>query len=186
MALMTGQLGKLLKLAAICGLVFVAPRPALADKPQLQVIPNGDLRFGRFAVMGTTGYRTVSASGAVSDGGIFSTGTGDTGPARFTVLYDRGNNGRRVLNLQIQLVFYPPPTIVVGGVTARLSDYQSDLPNAPQVAPGQIIEINIPNCRSRVCQTSFSLGGRLDVERNFGGGRVNVPIPVDATLVSVN
>ena len=168
---------------AICALLCLCLGPAKAAPAQLTVVPQSDLRFGSFAVV-SSGYRIVSPSGAVQDSGIFSTSTGGTGPAQFAVVYDRNNNSRRTLNLQIQLTFLPPQTVQVGGVTADLSAYQSDIPGAAQIVPGQIVEINIPNCRTRVCQTSFRLGGRLDVDRTSGGGAISIPIPVDALLVS--
>lgn len=158
--------------------------PARAAPPQLTVVPQSDLRFGSFAVMGS-GYRIVSPNGLVQDSGVFSTTTGDTGPAQFAVVYDRASNSKRTLNLQIQVTFLPPQTVQVGGVTANLGSYQSDIPGAPNISPGQIVEINMPNCATRVCQTTFRLGGRLDVDRNFGGASVSIPIPVDALLVSV-
>ena len=158
--------------------------PAKAAPAQLTIVPQSDLRFGSFAVM-TSGYRIVSPSGGVQDSGIFSTSVGGTGPAQFALIYYRNNNSKRTLNLQIQLTFLPPQTVKVGGVTANLSGYQSDIPGATQIIPGQVVRINIPNCRARVCQTSFRLGGRLDIDRTAGGGMISIPIPVDALLVSV-
>lgn len=172
----------LIKMGAICACLCLGP--AQATPSQLSVVSQTDLRFGSFAVMGA-GYRIVSPSGAVQDSGIFSTSASGTGPAQFAIVYDRGSNDRRALDLQIQLIFSPPPTVQIGGVTANLSDYQSDLPGAPQIIPGQVVEIQIPNCTTRVCQTTFRMGGRLDVNRNFGGARIDIPIPVDAFLVSV-
>lgn len=166
-------------LAALTGSV-----PARAVDPQLLVTNDRELRFGAFAVFGS-GYRIISPTGAVQGSGVFSTGSGDTGAARFTVAYDRGNNGRARLDLVIQLVFAPPPSVSIGGITARLSDYRSDLPQAPVIRPGQVVEIRLPDCRQRVCQTSFNMGGRIDVDRSFGGAAVAIPIPVDAVLVAV-
>ena len=171
-------------MGAICTCLCLCLGPARAAPAQLSIVPQSDLRFGSFAVMGS-GYRIVSPSGAVQDSGIFSTTTSGTGPAQFALVYDRANNSRRTLNLQIQLTFLPPQTVQVGGVTANLSAYQSDIPGAPNITAGQIVEINIPNCATRVCQTTFRLGGRLDVDRSFGGASIVVPIPVDAFLVSV-
>ena len=171
--------------AMACALALAAGSgPVGAITPQVRVIPGQDLRFGTFAVP-TSGYRIVSPAGAVQDSGIFTTMMGDSGPARFTVAYDRGNNGRNRLDITIHLVFSPPPAISSGGLTARLSALTSDLPNAPLVVPGQVIEIRLPDCRVRVCQTSFQLGGRLDIDRSFGGGPISIAIPVDASVVSV-
>ena len=159
--------------------------PAGADAPALRILPESELRFGRFAVP-TRGSIVVSPTGSVTRNGIISVSPGDTSPARFTVRYDRGNNGNRILQLRIRLVFAAPSGVTQGGVTANLSALQSDLPNYPTIAPNQIVEITIPNCRQRVCERRFTIGGRLDVDRRFGGASVAIPIPVDAFLVSVN
>lgn len=160
------------------------PGPALAEPPRITVQNPLLLRFGSFAVP-TSGYREVTATGGVSESGIFSLGTTGTGPARFVVQYDRGNNSKRRLDITIDLIFSTPPSFAQGGLTARLSRYQSDLPGFAMITPGQTIRITLPNCLQRVCSKSFNLGGRLDVDRRFGGGQVTVPIPVDAVLVSV-
>lgn len=159
--------------------------PAGADSPLLRILPESELRFGRFAVP-TRGSIVVSPTGAVTRNGVISVSPGDTSPARFTVRYDRGNNGNKVLQLRIRLVFAAPGGITQGGVTASLSALQSDLPNYPTIAPNQIVEITIPNCRQRVCERRFTIGGRLEVDRRFGGAGVSIPIPVNAFLVSVN
>lgn len=163
---------------------FYASPAAIANKPELQIITNADLRFGAFAVP-TRGFREISPSGSIISAGIFALNDSGTGPARFTVQYDRGNNGRRRLDLVIELVLSAPSTFTNGGLTAQLSRYQTDLPGYSFVQPGQVIRIEMPNCTQRVCSTSFNLGGRLDVERSFGGGPVVIPIPADAVLVSV-
>ncbi len=173
-----------LPLAMAALALLVGSQTARADTPQLRVIPVNDLRFGSFAVM-DTGYRVVRPDGSVQSSGIFSAGTSGTGPARFRVSYDRGNNGNRRLNLEIELRFAAAPVVTQGGIAAELTQYQSDLPGYANVAAGQAVTIRIPNCRTRVCETTFNLGGRLDVERSFGGGTVVLPIPVDAVLISV-
>lgn len=170
--------------AVACASLCVPLAPLHADRPDLRVISANDLRFGSFAVIGR-GYRIVRPSGDVESVGLFSTGGGDTGPARFTVQYDRGNNGRRRLNLKVDLVFSSAPVVTEEGVVARLTSYRTDLPNYPAVSAGQVIQIEIPNCVQRVCSKTFNLGGRLDVTRNYGGALIEVPIPVDAVLTSV-
>ena len=106
-------------------------------------------------------------------------------PARFTIRYDRGNASRRRLNLRIQLVLSAAPVVTQGGIVARLTSYTTDLPRAGVVQAGRVIEVDIPNCVQRVCSTSFAVGARLDIRRNFGGGNIEIPIPVDAVLISV-
>lgn len=179
-------LRKVLRLHAtiVTLLLFLGPQAAQADTAQLRVIPVSDLRFGSFAVM-DNGYRVVRPDGSVQSSGIFSAGTSGTGPARFRVSYDRGNNGNRRIDLEIELRFAAAPVVTQGGIVAELTQYESDLPGYANVAAGQPVTIRIPNCRARVCETIFNLGGRLDVERNYGGGTVVLAIPVDAVLISV-
>lgn len=171
-------------LFALGGLFMLGTPAAIAEPATVQIISNSQLRFGTFAVP-TRGFREVSASGAVAGSGIFALNDNGVGPARFTVQYDRGNNGRKRLELTIELVFSAPPAFSNGGLVARLSRYQTDLPGYGLIQPGQVIRITMPNCLERVCSTSFNVGGRLDVERSFGGGSVSIPIPVDAVLISV-
>nr|WP_161593743.1 DUF4402 domain-containing protein [Parerythrobacter lutipelagi] len=165
-------------------MVLFVPQTAHADFPRLRVIPESELRFGEFAVM-DRGYRIVGPTGTVQSVGIFSTTNSGTGPARFKVSYDRGNNSRRRLDLKIELRFSATPMQTQGGLVTRLTQYQTDLPGYSTVSAGQAIEITIPNCVQRACETTFNLGGRLDVERDSGGGTVALGIPVDAVLISV-
>ncbi|WP_100259555.1 DUF4402 domain-containing protein [Qipengyuania seohaensis] len=172
-------------ISAACALMCMfAASPAASNRPQVSVQNPAALRFGTFAVP-TSGFREVSPRGGISSGGIFALDDTGVGPAQFVVQYDRGNNGRRELNLVIEIVFSAPGTYAQGGLTARLSRYQIDLPGYGAVQPGQVIRIELPNCRQRVCSRSFNLGGRIDVDRNFGGGLVEIPIIVDAAVISV-
>ncbi|MGB3739332.1 MAG: DUF4402 domain-containing protein [Pontixanthobacter sp.] len=157
---------------------------AQAAPRQLTISNDGNLRFGSFAVFDDA-YRIVSPSGAVQSSGLFSITNGDTAPARFTIRYDRGNASRRRLDLRIQLVLSAAPVVTQGGIVARLTSYTTDLPRAGVVQAGRVIEVDIPNCVQRICSTSFAVGARLDIRRNFGGGDIEIPIPVDAVLISV-
>ena len=173
------------RIAAACALALGAwSVPAAGDKPQLSVINGQGLRFGTFAVP-TSGYREISPSGGVTSGGIFALDQSGVGPAQFVVQYDRGNNGRRRIDLEIEVVFAVPSVFSQGGLNARLSRFQTDLHGYPQVQPGQVIRILLSNCLQRVCSRSFNLGGRIDVDRAFGGGLVEIPIVVDATVTSI-
>ena len=162
----------------------VAATPGLADPSTVRILPVSELRFGSFAVP-VSGSVTVSPSGVVSRSGVFSITSGDTAPARFVVRYDRGNSSRQQLNLRIQLVVQSSGTFSQSGISARLSNLETDLPGYPVVQPNQIIELTLPNCRVRVCETSFALGGKLEIQRDYGGALVAIPIPVQAILVSV-
>lgn len=172
------------RLGAVAALAFAAgAAPAMAVPSKLLILNPVLLRFGTFAVP-SSGFREVSASGAVTSSGIFALDAGGTGPARFTIQYDRGNNSKRRLDLVIDLVFSTPPAFAQGGLTARLSRYQTDIPGYGVIAPGQTVRIDLTNCLQRVCSRSFNLGGRLDVDHTFGGGNVEIPIPVYAVVVS--
>ena len=73
----------------VAGLLVPA---AHADTPQLQILPQSELKFGSFAVP-SRGSIEVGPTGLVSRSGVISVASGDTGPARFTVRYDRGTTG---------------------------------------------------------------------------------------------
>src|SRR5512143_2915484 len=62
---------------------------AAAKPPSVKVLANADLRFGAFGVM-ATGARTISTAGAVTNFGIIPVPGSPTGPAEFSVVYDRG------------------------------------------------------------------------------------------------
>ncbi len=168
--------------AAATGVLCMAT-PATAKRAELRVEAQAELRFGSFAVF-DQGYRSVGPNGSVQESGIFSVARGDTGPARFTVSYDRGNNGRKELDLEIELVFATPAPFLDTGLKAQLGQYRTDLPGHASVSPGQVVTLRMPGCRQRVCSTTFNVGGRLDVSRSTGGGPVVINIPVDAVLIS--
>lgn len=172
---------KLLPAVALAALA--GSGPAIAIPPKLTVVNSVFLRFGSFAVP-TSGYREISPTGGVTGAGIFALNSAGTGPAQFTVQYDRGNNSKQALNLTIDMVFSAPPNFSQAGLTARLTRLQSDLPGYATIAPGQVVRLQVVNCVQRVCSRSFNLGGRLDVDRGFGGGVVEIPIPVDAVVIA--
>lgn len=173
-------------LASCCAvLAAVSATPTRADPDTITIHKPLNLRFGNFAVP-TSGYREVTAAGTITGSGIVSLDDSGVGPARFTVEFARGDSSTRNLNLTIEMVFSSPTTFRQTGMTATLSRYQSDLPGYGLIQPGQVVRITIANCRTRTCSKSFSLGGRLDVDRRFGGGPVSIPIPIDAVVVAIN
>ncbi|QKG70605.1 DUF4402 domain-containing protein [Erythrobacter mangrovi] len=176
---------KLLAAGACAMMAAMWATPSQADPEKITILTPAALRFGTFAVP-TTGFREVTASGTITSSGIVSLDDSGVGPARFVIEYDRGNNSRRRLDLTIEVVLSSPAVFTQGGLSARLSRYQTDLPGYGLVQAGQVIRMEIPNCTTRVCSRSFSLGGRLDVDRSFGGGLVEIPVPIDAAVVSVN
>lgn len=168
-------------LAGFCG-----SAPALADVPSTFVLPEQVLRFGYIAVFGS-GTRTVTPSGGVSDSGGILSAAGDLpGPARFSVGYDRGNEGNKSIDVTMQITFGAIPPVTQGGVTASVSNITSDLPGGATLSPGQTVTITIRGCRVRQCGASFNLGGQLNVSRTWGGAQISTPVPVTVTVTSVN
>lgn len=170
----------------ICAL-FVAGWPAdLQGKtPEVSITSERDLHFGSFMVFGS-GSRTVSASGVVLDNALVALEGVPPTPARFTLAYDRGNESKHVLDIELELVISSSPRVRDGGVDGAVTGLQTDLPGVGALTPGQAIRVVLRNCRSRVCTQSFHVGGRLDVTRNFGGANLVIPIPLDATVISVD
>jgi len=163
-------------------LASVAPAPVVAKPQEVRVRSQSPLSFGTFMVFGN-GSRSVSATGAVADSAIVTLDGGQPRPARFTIEYDRGNESKQVLDVTIEIVMSAPSSVRSGGVDARLSAFETDLPGYPRVASGQALTVRLTDCRARVCSRTFSVGGRLDITRLFGGAKVEIPIIVDARVV---
>lgn len=177
-------LGVAAGLAPVLVLVL-APLPARADPARAVVTADARLDFGRMVVVGS-GSRRVTAAGAVVDSGVMPAPGGTTRPAQFTVSYDRGNESRRPLDVTLEVVLSAPGAVDAGGVSGRLSAFETDLPGYAAIAPGQVLQITLPNCTQRVCSRSFRVGARIDLTRSYGGGTLNLPLPIDATLVNVD
>lgn len=173
-------------LAVLTGLavILLDPAPSFAKEPQVVITPESELRFGAFMVFGS-GSRTVSAMGNVTDVALVPMEGSAVRPARFTLSYDRGNESRHVLDIELELIMSPPTRVRVRGVEAQLSGYETDLPGSGRVTPDQPIRVRLNQCRQRICSVSFNVGGRLDVTRQYGGASLVIPIPVHASVVSV-
>lgn len=177
--------GRCRSILAIAAMLAVAwPWPLRADTSEVRVVAESDLRFGTFMVFGN-GSRTVSASGLVTDNAIVALEGNPTGPARFTVSYDRGNESVHVLDIELELVVSAVGMVQDDGVQGTLTAFQTDLAGTGAFTPGQPIRIRMRNCRERVCSQSFNIGARLDVSRQYGGADLVVPIPVDVAVISV-
>jgi hypothetical protein len=170
-------------LALLCA-VLAAPQAARADTPIAFVRPELALRFGTVAVYGS-GTRTVTPAGVVSDSGLIPAAGDSPGPARFTVGYDRGNEGNKSITVVFVITFGAVPPVSQGGVSATVTNLTSDLAGASVIVPGQTVQITIANCRVRQCAVSFNVGGRLNVTSSYGGGNLSTPVPVSVTVVSV-
>lgn len=171
--------------AACLAAVLLIAMPLAAKPQEVRVRSQSQLSFGTFMVFGS-GSRTVSVSGMVVDNAIAALDGSQPRPARFTIEYDRGNESKHVLEVTIELVLSAPSSARFGGVDARLSAFETDVPGHARVASGEVMTIRLANCRERVCSKTFSVGGRLDVTRSFGGARVDIPINVDARIVAAD
>ena len=163
----------------------VASTPAFAEPAEVRISVESDLNFGTFMVFGS-GRRAVNINGLVTDQNIVAMEGNLPAPAQFTVTYDRGNENKHVLDIEIELYINPPSNVRVGGVEGSLSALETDLPGAMRVTHGQPIRITMPNCRTRTCSRTFRVGGTLDVSRMYGGAYLVIPIPIDAVLISDN
>ncbi|MCB2067420.1 MAG: DUF4402 domain-containing protein [Erythrobacter sp.] len=180
-----GDYGRFRSIIAIAAMLAAAwPSITVANTPEVRIVAESDLRFGTFMVFGS-GSRTVSASGLVTDNSILALEGNPTGPARFTVSYDRGNESIHVLDIELELVLSPVGMVQNDGVQGTLTAFQTDLAGMGVITPGQPIRIRLRDCRERVCSQSFHIGARLEVTRQYGGADLVVPIPVDVAVISV-
>ena len=179
---MVVALRNLVRILPVVALLATA-MPSGAAQPTLSIRSDADLRYGSFVIF-SNGSRTVSATGAITDMGVVPAGREPSGPATFTVQYDRGNNGKKLLDLVIEVQLLSVPPVAASGITASLHSFETDLPGYARIMPGSIMTIAINGCVTRICARSFRVGARLDVNRSWGGGRVNVPLPMNAVLVS--
>jgi hypothetical protein len=177
---MTGNRLSMLQSLAPVALAVLAASPARADN--LTLTADQQLRYGSFAVPGT-GSRTVSATGLVTDSGVLPV-SGPTGPAQFTLAFDRGGSSNPV-TLVIQILLGSVGAVSQGGVTGTLSSFVSDLPGVPLLVPGQATIFNLTGCATRICTRTFHIGARIDVTHASGGAALTIPLPVSATVLAV-
>lgn len=170
-------------LVAIVAISLLFSGALEAKTPEVRVKPEGELAFGTFMVFGS-GARTVSASGLVSDFSIVPLEGTRARPARFTIEFDRGNESKQVMDVTVQLAFFAPSTYRQGGVEARLSAFETDLAGNSNISSGELIELRFENCRTRICSKSFHIGARLDVNRQFGGADLVIPIDISARILT--
>ena len=173
---------RLARIALITPAALLA-EPSLAAPVGLTITADTPLRFGAFVVV-ANGSRTVSASGAVTNSGIFPVNSAPVGPGQFTVTYDRGNNNPHVLTVTFQLLLGGVAPVNQAGVTGSLSGFVSDLPGASVLVPGRAVNYTMPNCAARTCSVTFRIGARIDVTRASGGASLTIALPVTATLIS--
>ena len=176
---------RLLALLCLIGLGLSLSSGALAQSADLRIVKNRDLNFGTFMVFGR-GMRTVSPAGLVTDQAIIDLEGERARPAQFTVVYDRGDASNHVIDVTVELAVSAGGAFREKGVGAQLAAFETDVPGYAKISAGEVIRLNIKNCRARRCSISFAVGGRLDVSRQFGGGDIIIPVELDARVVLVN
>jgi Domain of unknown function (DUF4402) len=169
--------------ALLCAGALVAPGPVAAAPAALTITQDAALRFGAFVVI-TSGSRTVSANGAVTNTSVFPVGAAPVGPAQFTVTYDRGNNNVKPIEVIFEVILPGVSPVSQAGVTGTLSAFTSDLAGAAVMVPGRAYQYTIANCVTRTCSKTFRVGARLDVNRASGGAVLTIPVPMVANLIS--
>lgn len=153
-----------------------------AQAATVSVSYDAPLRFGRFVVP-TTGTRTVSPTGVVTDSGVFAIAGDPVAPAQFTITYDRGFESTTPLTVLMQLQI-TGEVANSGNVTGSISTFTTDLAGASPFFPGSFLSLTMTSCRSRRCAQTVRIGGSLNVTRNSGGAKLTVPILVTATLIA--
>lgn len=160
------------------------PIEAAAKPPTIQITEQRNLRFGRIAVP-QYGERIVGTDGSIRDTGVLSAGSADTGPASFLVTYDRGNESKKVLTIEVQLGI-SSGEFATGGVQARLRNLTSDIPGYAMITEGQPVTIRLPNCQARTCRAEFAIGATLQVTNTSGGAEVVIPTYLDVAVVRID
>lgn len=176
---------------AILGLAALCAGPARAATPSVTITADQPLRFGTLLVP-FSGTRTVGADGSISDSGLMGLAGNPTGPAQFTVTYDRGNNsfhshgrGGGDITIVVQVIFAGYQTVRSGGVTGQLSGLTSDLQGNGNQLTGSVATVTIANCVARTCSQTFHVGATLNVNRASGGAQLVFPLPASAAVIQV-
>jgi len=163
----------------------ITPFPAARGATSaLSLLAEQPLRFGTLVVT-DSGARTVHASGEVSNDNILPMGYAGVGPAEFTLSYDRGTASTQPISVVVRIMLAAMPPLAQGGVTGALSQFETDLPGAEQLAPGRPVTVTIAHCATRVCTLGFHVGARLSITRTSGGGSLAIAPPLSASVVSV-
>lgn len=148
----------------------------------LTVVQADRLRFGSLIVP-VQGRRTVTVNGAVIDQDIYASVLPDpVGPAMFTLTYDRGNNGRQALDIEIFVILPSSLEVVTGGVHARLTDLTTD--TGAMTGPTTVVTLR--NCMTRICTATLRVGGTLSISRSQGGAALTVDVPVQASILLIS
>lgn len=172
------------RLARIAAVLCLLAASTVHAAPGLAIVSDTALRFGSFVVPGT-GSRTVTAAGQVTNTNVFPVSGAVTGPAQFTLTYDRGTNATGQILVTVLLTLAQPGSFSQSGLKATVSSFDTDLQGIPLLTPGQSLLFAMPPCASPVCTQVFHVGGRIDVTQPGNGGAVTVPLTIGATLIAV-
>ncbi len=134
--------------------------------------------------MAGSGSRTVSATGTVTNANVLPVSGGNTGPAQFTLTYDRGAPATGPITVAVLLTLSPPSNFAQNGLVATVSGFDTDLSGIPLLIPAQSILFTMRPCSTQVCAQTFHVGGRIDVTQPGNGGSITVPLTITATLVA--
>ena len=167
-------------LALSCGIVAPAQAQSVST---LTSSADQTLRFGTI-VTGGSGSRTVSASGAITDSGVFPVGVQSAGPAQFTLTYYRAPGDLRFLLLTFQITLMSVPKVSVNGVQGSLTGFTSDIPGAPTIQPGQTVNYILPLCLQTLCTVTFHIGATLNIVQPNTGANLTFALPVVTTVTS--
>jgi hypothetical protein len=174
--------------AMLAGLAL--PAPAMAQSllnpfttSSINITQSQTLRFGTFAVLGK-GSKTVGAQGNVSETGLVTLGKINEGPAEFTLTWQRGNNLLVPTTVVVQVSYATSPAVVVSGINAQITAYESDLGGLRSVTPGGTQTYTFLACIRPSCSVTFRVGGRLDVSAGNDGAQLSFAVPVTARIVA--
>jgi hypothetical protein len=162
----------------------MTPATINATSASLTISQDMPLRFGSIVVFGH-GSRSVSANGETGNDQIYPVGINTSGPARFTVTYDRGSDPLREVSVTYLIMLGGVAPVNQSGLTGTLSRFDSDLPEASSILPGRGVVQTMPPCISQTCRSTFHIGAWLEVTQAKGGGTLSFSLPVSAKLVSV-
>ncbi|WP_018075615.1 DUF4402 domain-containing protein [Novosphingobium nitrogenifigens] len=168
---------------ALLGTLAIAT-PASATPGSLSLLSNQPLRFGTIVTV-DGGSRTVGADGSTINSNVFPLGDRTSGPAQFTLVYNRPGNDKRAYQLTFAINLPSVPNVRAAGVQGTLSGFTTDLPGIPVLQPGRTALYTLSNCMSDSCSVTFHIGGTLNVERTSGGGELTFPLVLMTSVVAV-
>ncbi len=170
--------------AIIAGLITMPYPTRAATAAAFNATAVQPLKFGTL-VTASGGSRTVATDGSTTNNGVFPLGDSTSGPAEFTMTYRRAPGDLLSYLLIFQFSLPAPPIEAISGIQGSLSGFTTDLPGVPTLQPGQTAIYVLPNCMAASCSVTFHVGGTLTITRSSGGGTLNFPLTLLATITTV-